>query len=749
MDLLLTPDQWRFQMCREQIACEIGGRATGKTTRNLAIWILRQMNDYPGNQGVVFSSTLPQLRQATIPGVHEMFDLVGQEYEYSEWKSTVTFPNGSWYRYQPLVSVPEDEIKGANLGFLGGDEVDACPETHIEKLLGGLRRPGTSQEARFVGNSPPVGSFLEKWFIPAEAARFNREPMGVLFQSSTYDNHFLTPKYVKMMERMWPPGTVKHRRYMLGEMRVPLEGAVYDRFENRHVVSWDDVPWNRIVGYVNALDLGSNHYTVFLRAAITDDDCMYVISEHAARRTLLRDHAIAIRGLRSEQGAANMGTIFCDHDAQDRLELASLGVDTVPALKGSKALNIDAVNLRFGEDRLFIVGERCPHLLSEIPYYVWSEVKDEPVKKNDDACFAGDVEVMTLNGWVRLDAASEADTVLAVDECGVASWERPQRVVSKLYSGGMHRIRKHNLSFDATDDHRHAVIRQMDYAIRKRHFTVRKTVDEMPAYSFWPRLPAVIRSGPGLFDSVERAYLSGMWLAEGSLDTGRPTFVLIDQKKIPIRKKIYSAAVAVGFGFSETCSKMSGCVRYVFSRQREWADWLKEHLGSGAASKKLKPSDVMRMTRAERRAFFEGYMDGDGCRTQPGWHYDTVSPALADGVQFLCATLGYPVNLNCYECFAPGRTIRIAGRESVGRHQGIRGSVHRRRSVASVGRNEFERYEVTDLPVYCVTTSTGRFWARHRGKPFVAGNCDTLQYLVGSFDRPADWFEDGVADMAD
>lgn len=382
MDLRVFPTQYDFLTAKDQLLCWIAGVGAGKSWA-LAWWVLNECMKYPGNIGMVAAATNPQLRMATIPTFHEVFAEAGVEYEFSEWRGVCQFANGSWFKYQSL-DIPSEQLKGSTLGFLAVDEVDACPEKHIEKLIGRLRRMHTSRRCRLIGNSPPPQHFLEYWFLPNRAGELGRKARGRLITSPTYENTLLPKDYIEKLEMQYPPGTNEHRRYVMGELGVPMEGVVLKEFESRHVVAESEVPWDRIVGYVNALDLGANHYTVLLRGALTDDDRLFIIDEHAARRTLLQEHAAAIQRIRTKQGASNMGTIFCDHDAQDRLELESLGVDTVPALKDSKLRNIDMVRRRLREDRLFIVGAKCPHLLSEIPYWVWHENKDEPIKKNDD-----------------------------------------------------------------------------------------------------------------------------------------------------------------------------------------------------------------------------------------------------------------------------------------------------------------------------------------------------------------------------
>lgn len=386
-EISLFPTQDEFLWCELPTACWIGGRGCGKTFTG-ALWVLNQAMMYPGSHGVVASATGTQLKQATIPDFKEVFDAIGVQYNYSEWRGVVEFSNGSWFKFQSL-DVPEDQVKGGNIGYLLIDEVDACPEGHIKKLKLAVRAANGPCQTRFIGNSPPPRHWLEKWFILEVAKSHGRKAvMGPLMQSSTFENVTLRKDYIEQALIDNPPGTPDYRRWIMGEMGVPLEGAVYPEFdETRHVIPWADVPFNRARAYVNGLDLGYEAHTVLLRAMVDDRDRMFVFGEHAGRMLLLEDHAEMIRTLLNQDpgGLGEWGTIYADHDAQDRAELAVMDIPTYPANKKEKMAGVDAVRKRFREDKLFFVQDKCSRSMLEIPYYVMDPKKDEPVKKEDHA----------------------------------------------------------------------------------------------------------------------------------------------------------------------------------------------------------------------------------------------------------------------------------------------------------------------------------------------------------------------------
>jgi hypothetical protein len=135
------------------------------------------------------------------------------------------------------------------------------------------------------------------------------------------------------------------------------------------------------------------------------------------------------------------------------------------------------------------------------------------------------------------------------------------------------------------------------------------------------------------------------------------------------------------------------------------------------------------MTEAERRAFWEGYMAGDGCRTSSSWHFDSVSRSVVDGIQALSMSLGYGCRLVSYDCMKAGRTMINPQGRTYTTKQSFRGHVLRKKPVAHVKKTEFKTVELDEM-VYCVTVPSGFFLARTNGKPFIAKNCDGLRYLV-------------------
>ncbi len=170
-------------------------------------------------------------------------------------------------------------------------------------------------------------------------------------------------------------------------------------------------------------------------------------------------------------------------------------------------------------------------------------------------------------------------------------------------------------------------------------------------------------------------------------------------------------------------------MRFCLTGQRpRIADW-RRTFGYLSHEKRLTIDTILAMTAVERREFWEGYMSGDGCRTNSAWHFDSTSLELAEGMQVLTLTLGYGCRIVSYDCMAAGREmINPQGNTYLAR-QSWRGHVLRKRPVAHIRRPSVKPVDLAE-EVYCVRTSSGYFLARTAGKPFVAGNCDSVRYCV-------------------
>ena len=146
------------------------------------------------------------------------------------------------------------------------------------------------------------------------------------------------------------------------------------RLESMTGFAYPQLSWQRISG----IDFGSSPGHPFVYVKLTrlpNGGPWLIFYEYHAEQKLLRDHAKSIKNSPYwHRGEA----IFADHDSQDRLELASHGVATRPAIKGANSVNVgidQVATLLSGlppkEEPMLYVWHECTYTIFEFGVYSW------------------------------------------------------------------------------------------------------------------------------------------------------------------------------------------------------------------------------------------------------------------------------------------------------------------------------------------------------------------------------------------
>lgn len=176
-------------------------------------------------------------------------------------------------------------------------------------------------------------------------------------------------------------------------LRPARHKLVYHMFEpSKHVMtpkklheltgySYPSPYWRRICG----IDFGSSpgHPFTYVKVCQLPSGQFLAFFEYGAEQRLLRDHAISIkRSPHYISGEFN----YADHDAQDRLELKALGVNTRPAAK-DVLMGIDYISTLLSgrppieAPDLFIWYE-CKMLLQEFGMYQFPTLADGKIDRS-------------------------------------------------------------------------------------------------------------------------------------------------------------------------------------------------------------------------------------------------------------------------------------------------------------------------------------------------------------------------------
>lgn len=271
-----TPRQWED---KPRYELSMGGRGSAKT-RGAAMLAHLWLEGWRFCNFGVFADDFKKLQSNFFTELGEYLRVIGWEhgrhYVLNKQEHRYTcLRTGSTLQGFSMDKLPE-KTKGPTLHGLLGDETDQVTEAHyriFEKCVRGERGP---QQVFLFANAAPLAHWLNKRFSGS-----TKLPHHHLRRVSTYRNSFLTRQDIEKYEADYPPGSLGHKRWMLG-MPVPTEGAVYPEFDpSVHVI--DALPAGcTMVAHVEGVDLGIVDPTVWLQIGLDSGGIMYVLDEYAS-----------------------------------------------------------------------------------------------------------------------------------------------------------------------------------------------------------------------------------------------------------------------------------------------------------------------------------------------------------------------------------------------------------------------------------------------------------------------------------
>lgn len=149
--------------------------------------------------------------------------------------------------------------------------------------------------------------------------------------------------------------------------------------------------------------------------------------------------------------------------------------------------------------------------------------------------------------------------------------------------------------------------------------------------------------------STELFYFVGRWLGDGWANRHhRKNRKNSDMKRVYVcdskdkADELRARLDATGMHFCMN-EDATNTVRFTCSSSVLY-EWLTTNFGVHAIGKRI-PGWCLGMKREWRQAMFDGYRDSDGCVTNNGWHFTTISHGLFLGMKMLAASLGYATSV--------------------------------------------------------------------------------------------------------
>lgn len=407
------PKQDDFLQCTDRQSIYAGGFGSGKTLVG-GFKALSYCLQYPGTEGLIGRQTYRALEDTTKKVVLQgdgLPPIIPPELIRRESKSEnrVELINGSSIIFRAFQDFAIEKIRSLNLGWFWLDECSENTEFVWNELMGRLRRQD-SPRVGFGTTNPNGHDWCWRLVHPDSG-----QAVGTLVHAPTEENVHLSRDYVTFLRSQpleW------QKRYVDASFDT-ASGQIFAEWNPKiHVVPQFDVPtgWR----FLEGLDHGERNPTCWMLVAVDADSNVWFIDEYYEPNLMTSVHIEAISQKRARWGLDERNVIVCDPSMfATRIEGVSAadayrraGIKLKPGVN-SRAVTFDRVAQylhprdgdRFpllhplaGESpapRMFVMRERCPNLIREMPEYLWKdyspavaetrEAPEEPRKVNDHA----------------------------------------------------------------------------------------------------------------------------------------------------------------------------------------------------------------------------------------------------------------------------------------------------------------------------------------------------------------------------
>ena len=263
----------------------------------------------------------------------------------------------------------------------------------------------------------------------------------------------------------------------------------------------------------------------------------------------------------------------------------------------------------------------------------WTKVEDFDLLFYSTPCFVAGTLILTEDGYKPIEEIKVGDYVLTksnVMHKVLNTFDNGIHQTCILNGYGFHQIHTTpNHKFWARRTYRPTL------HIGRRLFTEPEYVEAKDlTRKHYLGFPVNNESVPFITEDVDFWYMVGMYIGDGWV-TKRDNDIIIacNEKKLELLKNSLDRDK-----WKWTVQKGRTCNRFRFC-SKDIKKIILDNFGTGSSEKRI-PYNVVRMPEKQLRAFFNGYLDSDGCKPLENYYqFSTVNLNLAYSIQQIAAKL--------------------------------------------------------------------------------------------------------------
>lgn len=345
---------------------------------------------------------------ASIKAIHrivlkDLFELVGEDnYTYNRQDGSGSIYGRDFYSFGFCKANSHEAMRGMTAGGAMLTELTLCHEDFWDELN---LRVSLAGGIIFADTNPgPPNHWVKKKILDNPELRKAADPaLFPLAKAQLHDYHFLLddnpfmakdPGYTQRLLAMYPPGTLLHKRMILG-LWAAAEGRIFDAFdEARHVVDQSLFP-REYDNVFTSVDYGTQNTCVY-----------YLVGLKNNRYHFIKEYAYSGREEGHQQVNSEYRDAFTAHHrgfdldvtyvdpsaAAFKEELSRSGYNVEDAVNDVLP-GIQCCNELLATDRVWISKQGCPRLPDKLQSYGWdlkAQAKgiERPLKVDDNECDA-------------------------------------------------------------------------------------------------------------------------------------------------------------------------------------------------------------------------------------------------------------------------------------------------------------------------------------------------------------------------